>query len=87
MNTRFTMPDDAARPGESPDQRELLRCVRGLRAELAKRTAEVGCMSPDEIHSLLWAWDQLVDLHVAASVHDDRIECVREKLARAAWSD
>lgn len=83
---RLGLEESLPASGSSADQRELVRHVRALQRELAKRTPDVGCMTPDEIHSFLWAWDQAIDLFVAASVLDDRIASERGRLARAVWS-
>jgi hypothetical protein len=86
MDARFNFDGSSAAAGASADQQELLRLVRAMRQELAKRTPDIGCMTPEEIHSLLCAWDQVLDLHVFASLHDDRIAFLREKLQRMVWS-
>ena len=86
MNARFSFDESQPQDGVSADQTELLRLVRAIRQELSMRIPEVGCMNPEEFRDFLWAWDQAIDLHVAASLHDDRITFVREKLQRMIWS-
>jgi hypothetical protein len=81
MNSRFHFDDDALIEG-SHDQRELLRLVRTARAELSQHLADLGCMNPGEIGEYLTALDQLIDLHVWASTHDDRIASLRDKMYR-----
>jgi hypothetical protein len=75
MSSRFTLDDELI--AGSADQRELLRLARVVRAELLKRTDDIGCMTPDEMCAYLDALDKLQDLHVWASLHDDRIASYR----------
>lgn len=86
MDPRIRLNGSASADDGGADQRQLLRLVRTIRAELAKRIPDLGCMTPDEMRDFLWAWDQAMDLHVAAALHDERIDCGRQKLQRAAWS-
>ena len=86
MNARFVFNDALPDGSESADQRDLVRLVRVARAELSKRIADIGCMNPDEINDFLKAFDQLIDLHISVSLHDDKIESFRQRLQRV-WSD
>jgi hypothetical protein len=86
MNARFTSNDVLSDGSESADQRDLLRLVRIARTELSKRMVDIGCMNPDEINDFFRAFDQIIDLHVSASLHDDRVESLRQKMQRI-WID
>jgi len=65
----------------------MVQLVRAARSEISKRIADVGCMNPDEIKDLLYALDQIIDLHVYAHTLDDRLESTRERLMRVSWSE
>lgn len=71
----------------SADQRELVRLARLVRGELFKRAVDLGCMTPAEMGEYLDALDKLQDLHVWASLHDDRIAFLREKYQQTSWRD
>jgi len=71
----------------SADQRAMVQLVQAARSEISKRIADVGCMNPDEIKDLLYALDQVIDLHVYAHTLDDRLESTRERLMRVSWSE
>ena len=86
MNARFTFNDTGADGSESADQRDLVRLVRVARGELAKRIADIGCMNPDEINDFFRAFDQIIDLHISAHLHDERMESLRAKMQRT-WCD
>ena len=88
MSPRFTFDDDEQIPVEaSADQRELLRLARVVRSELQKRVEDLGCMTPAEMGEFLDALDKLQDLHVWASLHDDRVSFLREKYQQTSWCD
>jgi hypothetical protein len=83
MDARFRLDDELIET--SADQRELLRLARLVRSELFQRIQDVGCMTPAEMGEFLDALDKLQDLHVWASLHDDRIASNRERLQRSTW--
>jgi hypothetical protein len=83
MDARFRLDDELIEG--SADQRELLRLARVVRGELFKRVDDVGCMTPGEMCEYLDALDKLQDLHVWASLHDDRVASNREWLQRSTW--
>ena len=83
MDARFQLDDELIEG--SADQRELLRLARVVRGELFKRVEDFGCMTPCELGEFLDALDMLQDLHVWASLHDDRIASNRERLQRSTW--
>jgi hypothetical protein len=84
MESRLRLDDELIEG--SADQRELLRLARLVRGELFKRAEDLGCMTPGEMGEFLDALDQLQDLHVWASLHDDRIASYREWYERRTWS-
>jgi hypothetical protein len=88
MTPRFTFDNDDRIPVEgSADQRELLRLARAVRGELLQRVEDVGCMSPSEMSEFLDSVDKLQDLHVWASLHDDRVAFFRGKYQQTSWCD
>jgi hypothetical protein len=43
-------------------------------------------MNPDEINDFFRAFDQIIDLHISAHLHDERMESLRAKMQRT-WCD